>query len=361
MSTDTVQTSFKPPLERSKEILKRLAAQYEFDEVVLAVSGGTDSVVAADVFARLGPEFGFKPDAIVHINTGISVPQSRLVAKIIAEIHDLEFIEQGYRNPQDAIAVRVLSNGWPGDYGGSPATGGHGLEWANRKHKPMDEVYANIEGFQLWVSGARKLESKKRQGNVPDSGIEKDKPRRVWCSVIAGWTSDEKRQYIRERGLPVSEAYVFLGFSGECVACAHDNGGLLTDIDLLCPELSYCIRSVAVWLYQRVKRGEVDIAPKRLCWGWDVEDTTEPEDVEQEQLEDTITMPREEDVADEDTSARLEVPTAQSMVGCSEESCKTMDEKPTWILELPDSQLVTRDDVVNHWESGEVPTRFPLT
>jgi len=337
MSSETVQTSFRSPLARSKEILQRLAAQYEFDHATVAVSGGTDSAIAADVFARLGPDYGFELDSLVHINTGAAVPQSRLVAKIVAEMHDLEFIQQGYRNDQDALAARILANGWPGDYGGSPTTGGHGLEWANRKHKPMEEVYVNIDGLQLWVSGARKLESKKRQGNVPDSGIEKDKPRRVWCSIISGWTSAEKRAYIQDRGLPVSEAYLTLGFSGECVACAHDNMGLLTDIDLLCPELSYCIRSLAVWLSQRVKRGDVDLDQKRLRWGWDVDDDTQTDDGQQ-QLTDT----------------------AQSMVGCAEGNCKTMDEKPTWVLDLPEEQLVTRSDVENYWRTGELPRQFPV-
>jgi len=155
----------------------------------------------------------------------------------------------------------------------------------------------------------------------------------VWCSVISGWTSHEKQRYIRERGLPVTEAYLALGFSGECIACAHDNAGLLTDIDLLCPELSYAIRTLALWLYQRVKRGDVDLAPKRLRWGWNVDDDTQV-DTGQTQLTET----------------------AQSMVGCADENCKTMDDKPTWILDLPSWQLVDRQDVLDYWDTGELPT-----
>jgi len=339
------QSSFKKPIERTKEVLERASRLVDVDSVTIALSGGTDSTVAADVVARYGPEYGIEPDRVVWINTGAYIPQSRLVAQTIAEMHEIEFVEQGYRNEQDAIAVRVLNNGWPGDYGGSPVTGGHGLEWANRKHKPMDEVYVNINGVQLWISGARKLESKKRQGNVPDSGIGKDKPRRYWASPIGGWTSEEKQDYIKERGLPVSEAYLFLGFSGECIACAHDNSGLLTDVELLCPEIAHALRTLAVWLYQRVKRGEVDLAPKRLCWGWDVDESEV--DPEQQSLA---------DVGVSVETAEVE----QSMVGCSDENCKTMDEKPTWMLDLPDKQIVTRSDVVEYWDSGQTPERFPI-
>lgn len=334
--TATVQSSFTDPIERSREVVERCAKEYDPDYITLAVSGGTDSVVAADVFARIGPEYGLEPDSVTHINTGTSIPQSELTARIIADIHDLEFKKQGYRNPQDSIAARILENGWPGAYGGSPVAGGHGLEWANRKDKPMNQVYVDIAGMQVWVSGARKLESKKRSGNVPDSGIEQDKPRRAWCSVIGGWTSEEKKEYIRKRGLPVSEAYLTLGFSGECTACAFDERGLLTNIDLLCPELSYAIRSLALWVYQRVKRGDVDLAPKRLCWGWEPDESL-PDGNQQS----------------------LSGDTAQAMVGCDEDSCSTR-ENPSWVLQLPEEQLVDRDDVLSYWDTSELPQRFPV-
>lgn len=321
------QSSFSSPLERSREVIKRCAQQFDPDHLTITVSGGTDSVVAADIMARLGPEYGLTPDSITHINTGTGIPQSRLTARLLAELHDLEWIEQGYRNEQDALAHRVLDNGWPASYQGSPSTGGHGLEWANRKDKPMDEVYVLIDGQQLWVSGVRKLESKKRQGNVPDSGVERDRARRVWLSPICGWTDEEKREYIRSRRLPVSESYDELGFSGECTACAYDGGGLITSIDLLCPELAYALRSLAVWLYQRVLRGDVELEPKRLCWGWDVD--TEDPDHEQTTLDD-------------------EEPVSKSMVGCDENSCAT-GESASWVRDLPDWQIVRRDDVLMWW------------
>lgn len=331
-TTGTHQAAFTEPIERSREVLERCAHLYDPDHITIAVSGGTDSTLAADLTCRLGPEYGLTPDSITHINTGVAVPQSRLVAKTLAEIHDLEFIEQGYRNPQDSIAHRILEHGWPGGYGGSPATGGHGLEWANRKAKPMDEVYVTIDGFQVWVSGARKLESKDRSGNVPDSGVEQDKPRRAWCAIIGGWTSKEKQDYIRERGLPVSEAYFFLGYSGECAACSFDDRGLLDGVDFLSPELGMAIRTLAVWVYMRARRGDIDIDPKQLCWGW------EP---------------------DHDTYAKDDSDIAQTMVGCDMETCADRTGS-TWILDLPDEQVVTRTDVLEYWETGEVPDRFPL-
>lgn len=328
-----VQQTFSSPEEKAREVLELAAKKYgDADHVTIATSGGTDSTVAVDVWAQFGPEYGLAPDSITHINTGLSVPQSRLTAKIMAEIHGLEYIEEGYRNRQDSVSHRVLEHGWPGGYGGSPQTGGHGLEWANRKDKPMDEVYVNIDGFQVWVSGARKLESKDRMANIADAGIEEDKPRRVWAAVIGGWSAHEKREYIKDRGLPVSESYIFLGYSGECTACAFDERGLLTPVEILSPELGHAIRTLAVWLYQRAKRGDVDIDPKQLCWGWEPD---EPADLDNPEN------------------------TTQSMVGCDTETCADR-QSPEWVRNLPTEQIVTRQDVVRHWESGELPGRFPV-
>jgi len=334
--TETTQSSFTGPMDRVREVVKMLADQYggEAETVNLAISGGTDSNVAADIMCRIGPEYGLEPDTVTHINTGSGIPQSKLCAKILAEVHDLEFIEQGYRRQRNSLAWRVLRDGWPAAYGGLPSGLGHGREWANRKDKPMNAVYMMFDGLQIWISGARKLESKKRSGNVPDSGVDKDKPRRVWGSIIGGWTSAEKQEYIKERGLPVSEAYLILGFSGECTACAFDETGLLTNIQILSPELDHCLRTLAVWLYMRVKRGDVDLEPKRLCWGWE---------------------PGEDESDDENqTTLTDETDTAQAMVGCDEDSCSTR-ESPDWILDLPPEQIVDRTDVERYWSEGIEP------
>jgi 3'-phosphoadenosine 5'-phosphosulfate sulfotransferase (PAPS reductase)/FAD synthetase len=317
----TRQTAFQTKEERTREIFRRAKEQdLHNNSLILAVSGGLDSIVAADVTCRIGSDYGFSPDAVAHINTGASVPQSRLTAKILAAIHDIDFIEQGYRNEADSLAVRILDNGWPGGYVGSPWTGGHGLEWANRKDKPMNAVYMQFDGRQTWVSGVRKLESKRRSGNVADSAIEQDKPRRTWISPILGWTDQDKQDYIIRHNLPVSEAYLVLGFSAECVACSFDDSGLLTDLDLLAPELSYAIRSLAVWLFTRVRAGEIDLAPKRLQWGWN------PDEAANEAESQT-----------------------QELIGCSAGSCATKN-APEWIRDLEPDQIVDRQDVLRYWE-----------
>lgn len=327
----TIQSSFNSPMERTREVLERAQRKGLDDHtLILAVSGGTDSIVAADVMCRIGPEYGFEPDAVTHINTGAAVPQSRLAAKVIAKKWGVKFIEQGYRNRRNSLACRVLERGWPGGFTGGIQNLGHGREWGNRKNKPMDEVYMMFEGQETWITGVRKLESKRRQGNVSDGAIDSDKPRRTWLSPIVGWTDQDKRGYIKEHNLPVSQAYLILGFSAECVACSFDDAGLLTDLELLSPELAHAIRTVAVWLYMRVKRGDVDLDPKRLMWGW------EPDS-------DTVAV-------ESDT---------QELLGCNAGTCSTR-KAPDWVRDLDNEQIIDREDVLVEWggDLDSVVSRF---
>jgi len=72
MST-TKQSTFQSKEQKTAEILTRANNQGLHEErLVLAVSGGLDSAVAATVMCEMGPEYGFHPDAVIHINMGES-------------------------------------------------------------------------------------------------------------------------------------------------------------------------------------------------------------------------------------------------------------------------------------------------
>jgi 3'-phosphoadenosine 5'-phosphosulfate sulfotransferase (PAPS reductase)/FAD synthetase len=320
----TRQTSFATPDEKARDILRR-AAGVDADTTAIAVSGGTDSIYAAWLAATIGPEVGVEPDVVVHANTGAAIPQTRLVAKVIAEIVDARFVDAN----NGTLGPRVLSRGWP-----AGTIQGHYFEFIERKSDVFDELYHELEGEQLWISGARATESKRRSGNVPDSGLESDSRRAklTWCSPAAGATSSEKWDAIVDERLPVSESYLLLGMSGECVACSFDDAGLLTDLDILAPNLSWALRCLTAWLALRAKRGDVDITPKQLCWGWDPEtndtQTTDQQTIDGEQTE-------------------------QDWVGCGGSSCGERD-IPDRVRDLEPSQIVDRSDVLEHWETGSL-------
>lgn len=341
MSDTTIQSTFATPIDRTKEVLRRLADQHgDADHIVLSTSGGTDSLVAADVMARYGPDFGFDPGPVFHANTGTGVPQTLLAAQVFAAVHGLAYIEGTPYRDKDTVAAQVLENGWPGAYPGTFSTGGHAVMWATRKDRPMDGLYSNLPGKQIWVSGGRLQESDRRSATVADNAIDRKerRNRRVWVQPIHSWSDEEKRDYLRRSNLPVSEAYLVMGHSGECNACSFDDTGLLDDLDLLAPELAQAIRTLTVWLYQRVRRGDVDIAPKRLRWGWTPE-TDDADDVDDNQ--DTLFDPPDADARADD----------MEIVGCSSGSCETRN-IPDWIRDLDSDRIIDRADVLDAWNGN---------
>lgn len=310
-------------------MLRRASAR-EFRRVVCAVSGGTDSVLAAYLAATLGPEYGIEPDCILHANSGIGIPQTQLVAQVLAAMLDLPYIE----GTNGTTGPRVLARGWP-----AATREAHFYERIERKSDVFDALHGALPDEQLWVSGARATESKQRSLNVPDSGVEADgrRARQTWCSPCAGLTSEEKWDLIIEHGLPVSESYDLLGISGECLACCFDDGGLLTDLDILAPNLAWAIRCLTGWLYLRARRGDldddIDFSPKQLCWGWD----PRTDDRDREGRQQTLA----EDGAD------------AAWVGCNAAACGTRD-VPDRVADVPSEQIVDRRDVDRYWAAGGI-------
>jgi len=333
----TKQLTFASPEEKAREILER-AARHEHDHAILAVSGGMDSVLGAELTARFGPEYGIEPSAIVHANTGAGIPQTRLVAQLLACRYGIPFIEGNNKT----LGERVLKHGWP-----AHTAPGHFFERIERKQDVFDAIVAGLEGTQLWISGARSSESEKRSTNVPDSGIDVStrSSKQVWVSPLTGFTAEEKTEWFLESDLPVSEAYLFLGISGECVACAFDDVGILTDLELLAPNLTYAIRQLTALLpvYAGLEGTETEITAKQLCWGWDPDESDSLEEHDRGQL-----------ALDGGESLEPENP-----IGCSSSSCGDRD-VPEYIRELPPERIVDYSDVlaVERGETSELLERF---
>lgn len=213
----------------------------------------------------------------------------------------------------------------------------------------MDGLYSNLPGKQIWISGGRLAESDRRSSTVADSAIDRKerRNRRVWVQPIHSWSDAEKKEYLLESNIPVSEAYLVMGHSGECNACSFDDAGLLDDLDLLAPELAQALRYLAVWLYQRVRRGDVDIPAKKLRWGW--EPDTYDDDVDDE--DQTTLLDRDD--SDAERAESMEI------VGCSSTGCSDRN-IPDWIRDLDEDRVVDRADVLDAWNgnAGDVVDRF---
>jgi 3'-phosphoadenosine 5'-phosphosulfate sulfotransferase (PAPS reductase)/FAD synthetase len=265
MSGTTRQASFATPESKIHETLG-LAARHEFDHVIAFASGGTDSLTAIDAYDRFHDAHDLPGiDLVAQTNTGATVPQTLATARAFCADRGLAYAEVTQSDPDRKLAPRVLENGWP-----SQRT--HGYEFINRKQDTWDSVYSGFDGRLLFISGARVAESDRRAANLGDGAVDigetgDRRPRKSWVAPIHGLLDDEKQQYIREYDIPETPAYDILGYSGDCVACSFDDPRVVNEIALLSPELAYALRTLVVWTYQRIRRGDLDQPLARAVWG----------------------------------------------------------------------------------------------
>lgn len=181
------------------------------------------------------------------------------------------------------LAHRILEHGFPANSQGGPGSGGHWPEFINRKQDTWDKVYSGFPGQHLWISGGRVAESDRRAGNLGDGAVDFGEsgdrhPRKTWISPIHGLLDGEKADYVERHNIPETIAYDFLGYSGDCTACSFDDPRVLNEIRMLSPELAYALQTLVVWVYQRIRAGEIDQPLERAVWGTELDTDAEPPD-----------------------------------------------------------------------------------
>lgn len=260
-----VQTSFATRGEKAREALSLAADVADYDYVILLVSGGRDSITAADVAARHGPSVGIHPDVVAHVNTGAGAQATQRVAQQIASKHGLAYIEGLNRREGERLGPRILKHGF---------NCRHTPEYRQRKERVFDKIYSGFPGRLLFVSGARHRESGRRRRTTGDSPINDSwrgggKPRVTWVNAIHGFVDDDVRAHLDTFDLPESIAYEYVHHSAECNACAHDDPRdwwLLHEVD---PYLVHGLLTLVQWTYMRIRRGDIDIPLERCIWGWE--------------------------------------------------------------------------------------------
>lgn len=275
----TEQSSFVSTEEKINSVLE-LLAQHEFDHVFGLASGGTDSLLAIDAYNRYHERHDLPAiDAVVHTNTGTTLPQTQETVYEFCADQGLPFMEVRNQDPKWMLAPRMLEHGWCTERT-------HPTEFIYRKKYTWDRVYSSFPGRILFISGGRVAESDRRAANLGDSAVDIGEtgdrmPRLSWVAPAHGVLDSEKEVYIEEYGIPETIAYDWVGYSGDCIACAFDNPQVLNEVRVLCPELAYALESLVVWVHQRIKRGEIDQPVERSVWGTagieeDARDTHDP-------------------------------------------------------------------------------------
>lgn len=255
------------------------------DHVLLAFSGGEDSVILAHLMQS-------RADALVHVDTGIAVPDT---------LRHVEAVSAGWNRdlivgrPEDKYEDLVLGNvlNKEGPRAGEPALLGfpgpalHGKMYQRLKERALDSVRRGLvarrgrtrgrAGEIVQMAGMRWAESARRFRNA--SEIDPDGAT-TWVSPLVWWTDGHMREYrARYRcqldhdhaphrlcfpgALPLNEVTEHLHMSGDCLCGAYAREGEIQGVDLFFPATGERIHELET---AALRKGT--IPPQRCKWGW---------------------------------------------------------------------------------------------
>lgn len=189
-------------------ITRGAIAEHRPSKTFILFSGGNDSLVLLDTMAEYA-------DAIVHINTGIGIPEAHQFAREAAAGYALPFVEL---EPPESYESLVLTNEL---WDGLPGPGFHNIVFQRLKERCFAQLIRDHRQFIgerfMLLSGIRRAESKRRMQRR--DAVERQGGR-VLVKPLFDWTNSEVRQYHANHGLPINPVAANLHMSGECLCGA---------------------------------------------------------------------------------------------------------------------------------------------
>lgn len=194
-------------------IIEQAKADHDPVRTFVMFSGGNDSLVLLDAVAA-------HADEVVHINTGIGVPETTDFARRVGSSYGLPFSEW---SPPVAYEELVLTLPV---LDGLPGPGVHHIVYSRLKERCVEALLRSHrtrrgQRFML-LTGIRQAESRKRMGYRDPVNRRKGQ---VWVNPLLFWANEEMANYRRRRKLPVNEVAANLHMSGECLCGAMADQG----------------------------------------------------------------------------------------------------------------------------------------
>jgi len=168
-------------------------------------SGGHDSLVSTHKAMENG-----EADTVVHIDTGIGIPETQAFVKETCEKHGWDLKIVSSKHDYDEI---VEENQFPG-----PAV--HIIMYSKLKERALRIVARWHDDKPVFITGVRKHESETRFRNVEP---EQEASQWIWRANIHDFTQSDVDDYIDEHGLERSPVKQKFHHSGECLCGAFGN------------------------------------------------------------------------------------------------------------------------------------------
>lgn len=196
----------------------------------LLLSGGNDSMVLLDVCAEW-------VDKVVHINTGIGIPETTEFVRQTVADRGLEYAEMHPPIPYEELVL--------GRWKGFPGPGAHLFTYTMLKERCVEQLLRDHRTKRgqrfILLTGARASESQRRMGTTQP--IRRNRGQ-VWVNPLIGWSNGLMMDYRAEHDLPVNEVTRHLHMSGECLCGAFARPGELDHIGIFYPEFVERVRAL---------------------------------------------------------------------------------------------------------------------
>lgn len=210
------------------------------DHALALVSGGHDSLTAMHVAYHAAD---WSLDGVVHVNTGIGIPETRAFVRQRARDLALDYHEVGqpfdgptegheYRYRSEEYAELVRRYGFPGP-------GAHKWMYLNLKEKPLQRFLSDypVDKDDLTlVSGVRQYESDRRMETVADEGVQEYLGAETIAPLVE-FRGIDVRRYRRALDLPMNPVVEKLEMSGECLCGAYTSRGERRMLKLFYPDV----------------------------------------------------------------------------------------------------------------------------
>jgi 3'-phosphoadenosine 5'-phosphosulfate sulfotransferase (PAPS reductase)/FAD synthetase len=238
------------------DVLDRAIAEHDPSHVFAMFSGGHDSLAATALTMRHP-----RASAVVHVNTGIGIEQTREFVRETCRAQGWPLRE--YLTPARVYEEAVLRNGFPG-----PAQ--HQVMYRNLKERRIRDLVRDHKQHRndriMLVTGARSDESVRRMGVVEP--VRRDGAV-VWVAPIFDWSKSDCNDLIEREGLARNLVVDLLHMSGECLCGAFAKPDEIAQLETWFP-------TEAARLHKIERRAEA--AGRIACvWG------RRPDDVNPEQ------------------------------------------------------------------------------
>jgi 3'-phosphoadenosine 5'-phosphosulfate sulfotransferase (PAPS reductase)/FAD synthetase len=237
-------------LEQSHDILDRIVDEHEPVHIYACFSGGHDSLASTHLAMD-----HFPSAEVLHLNTGIGVPQTRTFVRETCDEQGWPLVELHAKEDRGEDYDDLVRN-W-----GFPGPPQHIKMYSRLKERCIYEACVRAKEDEgrydsvLFVTGIRADESQVRSGYKRVSSKVRAQ---VWVNPMYYWSAWDMQRYREAHSLPENEVCYKLGMSGECLCGAYARPGELSRIRSVCPKIA-----------DRLERLDEETTERGMPWGYE--------------------------------------------------------------------------------------------